>query len=98
MSGVQLVLVRIANRWIMNFSSDEYFRAATERMRQARDIYHDKLGYALAMYCAGLAVECLLRAFRWRKDRSFEGRHDLEDLLKASELLQTSEDQMREQL
>jgi hypothetical protein len=48
------------------------------------------------MYCGGLAVECILRAFRWRRDRSFEGRHDLEDLLKASALLRINEDHMRQ--
>lgn len=52
--------------------------------------------YALAMYCGGLAVECMLRAFRWKKDKTFAGRHDLEDLLKASDLLGINEEHMRE--
>ena len=64
-------------------------------MRQARDVYHIGDSYALAMYCAGVAVECLLRAFRWHKDPSFEGRHDLEDLLKSSDLLRIHDDHMR---
>jgi hypothetical protein len=38
-----------------------------------------------------------LRAFRWKKDSSFEGRHDLEDLLKASKLLGISEERLRQQ-
>jgi len=49
------------------------------------------------MYCGGLAVECILRAFRWEKDKSFAGRHDLEDLLKASDLLGINEGWMRRQ-
>lgn len=64
-------------------------------MRQARNIHDSGEGYALAMYCGGLAVECLLRAFRWDKDKSFEGRHDLMDLMRASALLQFNEEQMR---
>jgi hypothetical protein len=64
-------------------------------MQQARMIHGAGGSYALAMYCGGLAVECILRAFRWRRDRSFEGRHDLEDLLKASALLRINEDHMR---
>ncbi|MBI1900639.1 MAG: hypothetical protein HYS13_05955 [Planctomycetia bacterium] len=79
----------------MQFTADEYLRAGVERMRQARAIHNSGEGYALAMYCGGLAVECLLRAFRWKEDRSFEGRHDLLDLLKGSGLLGTSEDQLR---
>ena len=64
-------------------------------MRQARALFAAGSDYALAMYCAGLAVECMLRAFRWRKDASFDGRHDLEDLLKASDLLAVNENEMR---
>ena len=75
----------------MQFVGDEYFAAAGERMRQAREVHDRGRSYALSMYLGGLAVECLLRAFRWRKDRSFDGRHDLGDLLKASELLRIDE-------
>lgn len=64
-------------------------------MRQARDVYLLADSYALAMYCGGIAVECLLRAFRWHKDPSFEGRHDLEDLLKSSDLLRIHDEHMR---
>ncbi|MGH7192990.1 MAG: hypothetical protein ACREJM_05565 [Candidatus Saccharimonadales bacterium] len=55
-----------------------------ERMTQARRIYRDQAAYALAMYCGGLAVESMLRAFRWAEDPSFEGRHDLSELLKQA--------------
>jgi len=79
----------------MKFTGEEYYRASVERMRQAREIHDSGGGYALAMYSAGLAVECMLRAFRSKKDRSFEGRHDLEDLLKASELLTINEERSR---
>jgi hypothetical protein len=64
-------------------------------MHQARQIHNAGGGYALAMYASGLAVECMLRAFRWDRDQSFEGRHDLEDLLKASNLLRINEEHMR---
>jgi HEPN domain-containing protein len=79
----------------MQFTSEEYYRAASERMRQAREIHDSKQGYALAMYCAGVAVECILRAFRWRKDTSFEGRHDLEELFRASGVLEIHEERSR---
>jgi hypothetical protein len=47
------------------------------------------------MYCGGLAVESLLRAFRWTEETSFEGRHDLSELLKASRLLKIDDEYMR---
>jgi hypothetical protein len=64
-------------------------------MEQARRIYQDGRAFALSMYCGGLAVESLLRAFRWTEDTSFEGRHDLSELLKASRLLKIADDYMR---
>jgi HEPN domain-containing protein len=79
----------------MQFRAEEYYRGALERMTQARTTYRDESGYALAMYCAGLAVECLLRAFRWSENAAFEGRHDLSALLKASRMLRVDEDHLR---
>jgi hypothetical protein len=79
----------------MQFTSEEYYRAAIERMRQAKEIHDSRQNFALAMYCGGLAVECILRAYRWRKDSSFEGRHDLDELFKASGFLQVQEEWAR---
>jgi HEPN domain-containing protein len=79
----------------MQFRAEEYYQAALERMEQAFRIYKGGTDYALAMYCGGLAVECLLRAFRWTKDATFEGRHDLDELLRASKLLEIDDAYMR---
>ncbi len=81
----------------MRFTSEEYYLAGVERMRQSREIHKSGGSYALAIYTGGLAVECMLRAFRWRKDQSFEGRHDLEDLLKSSNFLSINEELTRNQ-
>lgn len=83
----ELQFVRRSERWrcfTMQFRDRDYYRASLDRMRQAQALSMHGDAYALSMYCSGLAVECLLRAFRWREDNSFEGRHDLTDLLKAS--------------
>jgi hypothetical protein len=79
----------------MRFRAEQYYQVSLERMAQARTIYGRGKAFALAMYCGGLAVESLLRAFRWTEDTSFEGRHDLTDLLKASRLLRIDEEYMR---
>ncbi len=79
----------------MQFRAEQYYRASLERMTQARRIYQDGDAFSLAMYCGGLAVESLLRAFRWTEDTSFEGRHDLADLMKASGLLRIDDEHMR---
>jgi len=79
----------------MQFTAVQYYRVSSERMNQARALYRDGAAFSLTMYCGGLAVESLLRAFRWTADTSFEGRHDLSDLLKASRLLRIDDDYMR---
>ena len=78
----------------MQFRAAQYYQASLERMNQARKLYSDGNAFALAMYCGGLAVESLLRAFRWTQDTTFEGRHDLSDLLKASRLFKFDDDYM----
>ena len=79
----------------MKFRAEQYYHVSLERMRQARRIHADGKSFALAIYCGGLAVESLLRAFRWTEDASFEGRHDLSDLFKASRLLKFDDEFMR---
>jgi len=69
----------------MDFTSDHYYQASVERMSQAQHLDRDGEGnYALAMYTAGLAVECLLRAYMLKRKREFESRHDLLLLFKES--------------
>lgn len=75
----------------MKFSSENYYHAAVERMEQAHVLYRHASSYALTMYVAGVAVECMLRAFKLRRDPSFDERHNLLRLFKASGMLQLDE-------
>src|ERR1700722_10324151 len=80
----------------MDFTADHYFRASMERMSQAHHLYQEGKGcYALAMYTAGLAVECLLRAFLVKRKREFESRHDLVLLFKESGNLHMDPDKLK---
>jgi hypothetical protein len=80
----------------MEFTADHYFRAGLERMSQAQLLYRQGEGnYALAMYSAGLAVECLLRAYMVRRRRQFESRHDLLRLFKESGILDVDPDNVK---
>lgn len=42
--------------------------------------------YTEAIYLAGVAAECVLRAFATDQDSTFDGRHDLKQLSKAAAL------------
>jgi hypothetical protein len=72
---------------VMDFRPEHYHRTALERMEQSRSLYLQGTSYALAMYVAGVAVECLLRAFKLKREPTFEERHDLPRLFKASGML-----------
>jgi HEPN domain-containing protein len=60
----------------MNSVAENYYKAAFERIKDA-NLLHDEERYPLAMYDSGLAVECLLRAFRVLRYPAFDARHDL---------------------
>jgi HEPN domain-containing protein len=81
----------------MDFTASHYFRAALERMSQAHHLYRQGAGYyALAMYTAGLAVECMLRAFMLRGGRvEFESRHDVLLLARESGILNVDRDRLK---
>ncbi len=71
---------------MIHLRPEHYFQAARERIEQAQILYSQPRSYSLAMYVAGLAVECLRRAFKARKNPAFDEKHDLHRLFKASGL------------
>ncbi|HZW33003.1 MAG TPA: HEPN domain-containing protein [Isosphaeraceae bacterium] len=72
----------------MRFLPDHYVEAASERIEPAVDLF--RIGhYSLALDTAGRAVECLLRAYFFRRngvDAKLEGAHDILKLFRASGL------------
>ena len=79
----------------MEFPPEHYFQTATQRMRQAQHLYREGDSFALAMYVGGLAVECLLRAFKGRRDPTFDEKHNLLRLFAASGMLQIDREKLR---
>jgi hypothetical protein len=79
----------------MEFPPEHYFQTAAQRIRQAQHLYEAGASFALAIYVGGLAVECLLRAYKGRRDPTFDERHDLARLFKASGMLDIDPDMLR---
>jgi HEPN domain-containing protein len=71
----------------MEKSPEDYRQAALERIEQARANY-DRKAFALAMYVAGVAVECMLRAYILRRKGKgqLETGHNILLLLSESQL------------
>lgn len=62
-----------------------YLAAAQEHRTLANEM-HQAGRYVMSHYISGLAVECLLRAYRYRIDPVFDSRHNLQALYTASGL------------
>lgn len=59
----------------------DYFHAAQERMTQSSLLRREE-HFALAMYVAGAAVECMLRAYH-PTDAEFDEKHDIVQVFKG---------------
>lgn len=70
----------------MVLNADDYRLAASARIETARMLY-DLRRYGASIYLVGVAVECILRAYRLRLDPQFDAAHDLAALLKQSGLV-----------
>lgn len=68
------------------FTPTDYYCAAFERQQDRQVLLSDKSRVIFAVYCSGVAIECLLRAYRLKVSNEFDSRHNLEDLLIASQL------------
>ncbi len=69
----------------MKVRPENYLEASQERIDAARRL-HNLQHYPEAIYFAGVAVECVLLAYRTRENPEFESRHDLKSLLRESGL------------
>lgn len=79
----------------MDFQPKDYYEAASDRMGQADLLYSlpsehcqglEDRRYAWIVYSAGLAVECMLRAYLRRVTNKLSSRHDLSRLFVESRL------------
>jgi len=81
---------------MLKYNAEDYYFAALERHSEAYYL-HEAGHYVLAMYLSGLAVECILRAFKHLQEPSsvFDEKHDLIKLLRTSGLTDVGNEQFR---
>jgi HEPN domain-containing protein len=70
----------------MTFGPEVYRTAAEEHLTALNELYRSGR-YVLAHYVAGLAVECMLMAYRRRQVSTFDERHDLWKLARNARFL-----------
>lgn len=67
----------------MEIGSAEYRVAARQHLQAAYETHAQEL-YVTSHYLCGLAVECIWRAYRWRRQEPWDGGHVLNSLYKES--------------
>lgn len=79
----------------MEIRPKDYYEAAHERLSQAERLFDlsseylkNRQGerYAVIVYLASVAVECMLRAYRLKESKQFDSRHKLADLFLESKM------------
>ncbi len=71
---------------VASYNSYEYRQASHQKFKAAVDA-DGREHYAVSHYLSGVAIECMLRAYRWSIDPSWDAKHDLRELMKKSGVL-----------
>jgi hypothetical protein len=71
---------------VAKYNKHEYRRASHQKFNAAANA-HRAGHYTVSHYLSGVAVECMLRAYRWHIDPSWDAGHDLISLMKKSNVL-----------
>ncbi len=71
---------------MMKHTSRDYYFASKERLNDFHKLRPDEKSVIFAVYCGGLAIECMLRAFITKHTDQFDGRHNLMSLFFESRI------------
>jgi hypothetical protein len=66
-----------------DITPEVYVVAAEEHATAALHLFHARQ-FVLGHYVAGLAVECIVRAYRVKRSAQFDERHDLHELARGA--------------
>ena len=68
------------------FTSHDYFHASISRQADVDVLKSDDNSIIFAIYCAGVAIECMFRAYIKLHTNEFDSKHDLKKLYSKSRL------------
>lgn len=68
------------------FTKDDYFSASKARYQDLEYLKNSEKSIILALYCSGVSIECMLRAYILVYTKEFDSKHDLEKLYFKSQL------------
>ena len=81
-----------------NFTSNDYYSASLTRYDDLQHLILEPKSIIFSIYCAGVAIECMLRAYITKYTLEFDSKHDLEKLYEKSQIASKLSNNEKEQL
>lgn len=71
---------------IERFTPIDYYNASLLRNKDLKYLRKNEQSIIFSLYCAGVAVECMLRAYITKRTSEFSSKHNLENLYLDSQI------------
>ncbi len=81
-----------------DFTKNDYYSAALNRYKNLEHLKTNKDSIIFSLYCAGVAAECMFRAYILKETRAFDEKHDLLKLYTKSKMWLTLTDEQKIEL
>jgi hypothetical protein len=71
---------------VIHYTHTDYFDAAICRSEDLEHLQTDQKRMIFSLYCAGVSIECMLRAYITKNTSEFDAKHDLIKLYDKSKI------------
>ncbi len=69
-----------------DYTKNDYYSASLNRLGDLEHLRMNQKSIILSLYCAGVSVECMFRAYILKETNSFDDKHDLFKLYNTSKM------------
>jgi hypothetical protein len=80
------------------FTENDYFSGALHRLDDLTHLRTNGKSVIFSLYCAGVAIECMLRAYITKYTREFDSKHNLLKLYEKSLLASYLDEEEKQEL
>ena len=81
-----------------DFTHTDYYSASLTRMSDLEYLKTNQNSTIFSIYCAGVSIECMFRAYIAKYTREFDSKHNLEKLYEKSLLANELDDKAKEKI
>jgi hypothetical protein len=81
-----------------DFTHTDYYSASINRQADLLHLAKNPDSVIFSVYCAGVSIECMFRAYITKYTKEFDSKHDLEKLYEKSQLSNLLDEKEKENL